>query len=107
MLTRIIRWSLGRPRLLAAIAATLFLLGAWSVRTLPLEVFPAIAPAQMLVQTEAPGLVADQVEQLVTRPLELALTGAPGIGSIRSDSAPGLSVITLSLARSRNLDSVR
>lgn len=107
MLTRIIRWSLGRARLLAAIAATLFLLGAWYVRTLPVEVFPTIVPAQMVVQTEAPGLVADQVEQLVARPLELALTGAPGVGVIRSQSAPGLCVITLQLARNRNLDAVR
>ena len=107
MLTRIIRWSFGRPRLLAGIAATLLLLGAWYVRTLPVEVFPAIAPAQMVVQTEAPGLVADQVEQLVARPLELALTGAPGIGTIRSDSAPGLCVITLQLSGGRDVDAVR
>jgi Cu/Ag efflux pump CusA len=107
MLTRIIRWSFGRPRLLAAMAAVLFLLGAGYVRTLRVEVFPAIAPAQMAVQTEAPGLVADQVEQIITRPLEAVLSGAPGIASIRSESAPGLSVITLGLARAANAGVVR
>jgi Cu/Ag efflux pump CusA len=80
-------------------AAALFLAGAWYVRALPVEVFPALAPAQMVVQTQAEGLVADQVEQIVTRPIETALIGAPGVASIRSDSAPGLSLITLGLAR--------
>jgi Cu/Ag efflux pump CusA len=95
MLASVIRWSLERPRLIA-IACIWFL--AWSayfVRDLPLELLPNLAPAEMSIQTEAPGLVAEQVEALVTRPIESTLVGAAGVAHVRSESVQGLSVITL------------
>lgn len=58
------------------------------------DVFPEFAPPQAMVHTEAPGLSPDQVEVLVTQPLESALTGAPGLTSLRSSSIQGLSIIT-------------
>ena len=99
ILERTIRGSAARPRLVLAAALGLIALAAWSVRTLPLEVLPPRAPVRIMVQTEAPGFVAEQVEQLVTRPVEDALGGAPGVASMRSQSVPGLSMITLDLAR--------
>lgn len=57
------------------------------------DVFPDFAPPQATIQTEAPGFSAEQVETLVSRPLELAITGLPGLVSIRSNSIQGLSVI--------------
>jgi CzcA family heavy metal efflux pump len=99
MLTGIIRWSLRRPRLTAAASAVLFAFGVWYVRDTPVETFPVLTPAQTVIQTDAPGLAADQVEQLVTRPIENALVGAPGVATVRSDSAQGLSVIRLDLTR--------
>jgi CzcA family heavy metal efflux pump len=95
VLASVIRWSLERPRLIA-IACIWFL--AWSayfVRDLPLELLPNLAPAEMSIQTEAPGLVAEQVEALVTRPIESTLVGAAGVAHVRSESVQGLSVITL------------
>jgi CzcA family heavy metal efflux pump len=79
----------------AAIAALLTLLGIWDARTTPLDVFPEFVPAQVSIQTEAPGLAPDQVEALVTRPVEAAVNGAPGLERMRSESIPGLSVISL------------
>ena len=99
MLARIVRWSLLRPWLVVIAAVFLFVIGLWWVRDLPVEIFPALTPAETVVQTEAPGLVAEQVEQLVTRPIENALGGIPGVASVRSDSVQGLSVITLEAAR--------
>ena len=107
MVTGVIRWSLRRPWLTAAASAGLLLFGAWYVRDTPLEIFPALTPAQTVVQTDAPGLAADQVEQLVTRPIENVLVGAPGVSSVRSDSIQGLSVIRLGLARGADSYRVR
>ncbi|HUO23471.1 MAG TPA: efflux RND transporter permease subunit [Caulobacteraceae bacterium] len=107
MLSTIVRWSLARAWFVAGLAAALFLAGLWYARTIPVEVFPTLAPAQMVVQTEAPGLVADQVEQIVTHPIEIALMGAPGLASVRSESTPGLSLITVRLARGADPARVR
>jgi Cu/Ag efflux pump CusA len=56
----------------AAAAAILMVLGLWNVRDTPLDVFPELVPAQVTIQTEAPGFTPDQVESLVTRPIEAA-----------------------------------
>ncbi len=58
-----------------------------------LEMFPELRPARATIQTEAPGLVAREVERLVTRPLESELLGETGVGAVRSQSIQGLSVI--------------
>ena len=53
---------------------------------MPLDVFPDFVPVQVEIQTEAPGLSPEQVEQLVTRPIEAAVNGAPAMASMRSGS---------------------
>ncbi|MGU3540887.1 efflux RND transporter permease subunit [Methylobacterium sp. A54F] len=58
------------------------------------DVFPEFAPPSVVIQTEAPGLNPEQVEVLVTQPIEVAVNGLPGIESLRSSSIQGLSVIT-------------
>ena len=62
---------------------------------MPLDVFPEFVPVQVEIQTEAPGLAPEQVEQLVTRPIEAAVNGAPDLAAMRSESIPGLSVVSL------------
>src|SRR5438128_6006780 len=68
--------------------------GFYAARTAPLDVFPEFAPPIVEVQVEAPGLAPEDVEALVTRPLERALAGAPGVATLRSSSIAGLSVVT-------------
>jgi Cu/Ag efflux pump CusA len=107
MLDRVVRWSLDRPRLLAWAALWLLVAGVFYVRDTKVELLPALAPAQADVDTEAPGLVAEQVEATVTRPIESAVLGAPGVASVTSRSVQGLSVVTLHFAAGADPPHVR
>src|SRR5437868_15202494 len=69
------------------------------------DVFPEFVPPQATVQTEAPGLVAEQVELLVTLPIEQAISGASGVQAVRSETISGLSVVTVVFQE--NLDPYR
>jgi CzcA family heavy metal efflux pump len=81
-----------------AVAAILMVLAVYDVRDTPLDVFPEFVPAQVSIQAEAPGLTPEQVESLVTRPLEAAVGGAPGLATMRSESIPGLAVLAIDFA---------
>ena len=95
MLSTIVGVSLARPRLVILSALLLLLYGGLTVMRARYDVFPEFVPAQASVQTEAPGLTAEQVELLVTRPLEDVVNGANGVASVRSESIQGLSVINI------------
>jgi len=94
MLNRVILWSLQNRLVMLALAVLLFVFGIRSAMQAPLDVFPDFAPPQVVIQTEAPGLSAEEVEQLVTVPLETQLNGMADLETIRSSSIVGLSVIT-------------
>ena len=64
--------------------------GVQSVKTTPMDVFPEFAPPLVEVQTEAPGLSTEEVENLITVPLENALNGTSWLKTIRSKSVLGL-----------------
>ena len=95
MLRAIVRFCLLHPWLVLGIAGIVITFGVITVDRAKYDVFPEFVPAQATIQTEAPGLVAEQVEALVTRPLEDAINGANGVDSVRSESAQGLSVINV------------
>jgi len=95
MLTAIVRGALARPRLVLLAAALVVAYGASVIARAEYEVFPEFVPAQATIQVEAPGLVAEQVELLVTRPIEHAVSGANGVEAVRSNSAQGLAVINV------------
>ena len=93
MLSSIIRWAIAR-RWLVILGA--MILTIWIFRTIiqmPLDVFPAFAPPQVEIQTEAPGLAPEEVESLVTLPIESAINGTPGVSAVRSSSAASISVV--------------
>ena len=84
MLNSIVRWSIAQ-RWLVVIASIIITLWGFRVLTqMALDVFPAFAPPQVEIQTEAPGLAPEEVESLVTRPIESAINGTPGIETVRS-----------------------
>lgn len=81
--------------IIVALACLLVAYGLLSLERADYGVFPEFAPPQVSIQTEAPGLSPQQVELLVTRPIEAAVTGLTGVQSVRSSSIQGLSAITL------------
>jgi CzcA family heavy metal efflux pump len=93
MLAAIVRASLASPRIVVALACLIAALGVAALLAARFDVFPDFAPPHVLVQTEAPGLDAMQVEALVTRPLEDLLAGTENVKSVRSTSSQGLSAI--------------
>src|SRR5512147_376168 len=78
-----------------ALALLLTGYGIYSLGSARYDVFPEFAARQIEIQTEAPGLSPEQVEQLVTQRIESALNGAEGLTAMRSSSVQGLSLITL------------
>lgn len=82
----------------AALTVLALALGSWGALHSPLDVFPEFVPSQVDIQTEAPGFAPQQVEELVTKPIENAVNGASGLATLRSESIPGLSVVTITFA---------
>jgi CzcA family heavy metal efflux pump len=80
---------------ITALTLMALVLGGWGAMQAPLDVFPEFVPSQVDVQTEAPGFAPQQVEELVTRQVENAVNGSAGIATMRSESIPGLSVVTI------------
>lgn len=80
------------------LAAVLLMYGLYALGHAKQDVFPEFAPAQVSVQTEAPGLSPEQVEQLVTTPIENAINGVSGVETLRSTSIQGLSVVKVVFA---------
>lgn len=78
-----------------ALSILAFALGCWGALRAPLDVFPEFVPSQVDIQTEAPGFAPQQVEELVTKQVENAVSGAAGLATMRSESIPGLSVVTI------------
>lgn len=81
-----------------ALTVLAFVLGCWGALRSPLDVFPEFVPSQVDIQTEAPGFAPQQVEELVTKQIENAVNGAAGLATLRSESIPGLSVVTITFA---------
>src|SRR5471032_978043 len=100
MLRAIVRASLAHPRIVTALSLLVAILGGYALINARLDVFPDFAPPHVLVQAEAPGLDATQVESLVTRPLEGLLAGAENVEAVRSTSSQGLSAIQVVFGRS-------
>lgn len=93
MLSTILKWVIDR-RWLVVIATVIITL--WTIYVIPqmqLDVLPPFAPPEVEIQTEAPGLAPEEVESLVTLPIESAINGTPGVTAVRSSSAVGVSVV--------------
>ena len=95
MLNAIVGFSVRYRGIVITLGIGLLVYGLMVLGRTKYDVFPEFAPPQVAIQTESPGLSPEQVEALVTRPIEDAVNGAAGIAIVRSQSIQGLSAITV------------
>ena len=95
MMTWLISASLRARVLVLASGIAMIVLGLGVVRQAPMDVFPEFAPPLVEIQTEAPGLSTEEVEGLITVPLENAVNGVPWLKTVRSKTVLGLSSVVL------------
>ncbi len=93
MLSSIVGFSIRRRWIVVALACLLLGYGIYTLEHARYDVFPEFAPPTVTIQTESPGLSPEQVELLVTQPIETAVSGILGVKTVRSSSIQGLSVI--------------
>jgi CzcA family heavy metal efflux pump len=92
---RIIEWSLSNRLLVLAAAGLLLVWGTWTALDTPVDVFPDLTAPSVTVVAEAHGMSPEDVERLVTFPIESALNGASGVRRVRSSIGVGISVVTV------------
>ena len=95
VLQAIVRWSIHNRAAVVVLAVLLLAGGFYAAGHAHYDVFPEFAPPQVVIQTEAPGLSAAEVEQRVTLSVEQAVNGVPRLAVLRSQSTQGLSVVTV------------
>jgi CzcA family heavy metal efflux pump len=93
MMDHVIRWSLQNRLIVVAGASLLLVWGSYAALRMPVDVFPDLTAPSVNVIAEAHGMAPEEVEALVTFPIETALNGAPGVRRLRSSTAVGIAVI--------------
>jgi CzcA family heavy metal efflux pump len=94
MLSIVVRFSIRYCGIIITLAVLILFYGSYRLTVAGLDIFPEFAPKRVIIQSEAPGLSAEQVEVLVTRPIEMSISGLVGMESVRSESIQGLSIVT-------------
>lgn len=95
MFKRLLNYSLHNRLLVVIASLVLMAYGAFSLSRMPVDVFPDLNKPTVTLMTEAGGMAAEEVEQLISLPLETTMNGLPGVESVRSVSSSGLSFIYL------------
>ena len=107
MLSALVGLSLRYRWVVLALSLLLLGWGAYGTKTAKYDVFPDFVPPQVTIQAEAPGFTPEQVELLVTRPIEAVVNGVGNMASMRSESIQGLSVVTVVFVEGSNIQSSR
>lgn len=107
MIRSLILFSLRFPWIIVGLAVGLLVAAAVRLQDARWDVFPEFAPPQIVVQTEAPGLSTEEVEQLIALPVESVLGGVSRLKTLRSSSVPGLCVVTAIFEEGTNVLTAR
>ena len=95
MIDALVRAAITQRLIVAVLALIVFAFGLNAARKLSVDAFPDVTNVQVQIATEAPGRSPEEVERFVTAPVEVGMTGLPGLTEMRSLNKPGLSLITL------------
>src|SRR5436190_9614000 len=90
---RLIQWSIDHHWMVIAMSLLLLGAGLWTVREMPVDVFPDLTAPTVTILTEGHGMAPDEMEALVTFPIEAAINGASGVRRVRSATAVGIAVV--------------
>src|SRR4026208_1886293 len=90
---RLIQWSIEHHWMVLAFSVVLFAAGLWTVRDMPVDVFPDLTAPTVTILTEGHGMAPDEMESLVTFPIESAINGASSVRRVRSATALGVAVV--------------
>lgn len=95
MIDRILAFSLKNRLLVILLSVGVLGAGAFALTRLPIDAFPDVSPTLVQVLTEAPGLAPEEVEKLITYPVEVSMNGLPGVQQVKSISAFGISAVSV------------
>ena len=90
---RLIQWSIDHHQMVLALSVLLAGAGLWTVRDMPVDVFPDLTAPTVTILTEGHGMAPEEMETLVTFPIEAAINGASGVRRVRSATAVGIAVV--------------
>jgi CzcA family heavy metal efflux pump len=90
---RIVQWSIDHHWIVIGLSTLLFSGGAWTARQMPIDVFPDLTAPTVTILTEGHGMAPEEMESLVTFPIESAINGASGVRRVRSATAVGIAVV--------------
>ena len=93
MIARLVSFALRQPFLIVVASIALMIWGVWSFQKLPIDAYPDLSPPHVEIITQWPGHASEEIERLVTIPLEIEMNGIPQLDSLRSISLYGLSFI--------------
>src|SRR6478736_6568730 len=90
---RIVQWSIDHHWLVIGLSLLLFAAGLWTAREMPVDVFPDLTAPTVTILTEGRGMAPEEMESLVTFPIESAINGASNVRRVRSATALGVAVV--------------
>ena len=97
---RLIQWSIDHHWIVIAMSVLLAACGLWVARDMPVDVFPDLTAPTVTILTEGRGMAPEEMESLVTFPIEAAINGASGVRRVRSATALGIATLVLAAAYS-------